>query len=234
MADTPAQAALRAAFNSKLSVIQQTLTSEQQTQAQTNIGGPFLPQSGGKLAGVLEVASQTSGSPSIRLNDTDDDVFQIVVGGETFDTAIRGCALTLRKTNGTNSAVSIKLKSEDSSSALDLTSNGTFNWGGNPIIQQVSSSSSYVRFSNGLQIVYQKVRITLNGSAEVGFNFGFPVPFSEIPVVVTNLSIGNRASVIGGAEAPTTTGVGGFYTYYNKPTLKNTGNVHILAFGRWK
>lgn len=38
MSDTTLQAALRAAFNSKLSVIQQTLTPEQQTQARTNIG----------------------------------------------------------------------------------------------------------------------------------------------------------------------------------------------------
>lgn len=38
MADTPAQAALRAAFDSKLSVIPQTLSSSQQTQARTNIG----------------------------------------------------------------------------------------------------------------------------------------------------------------------------------------------------
>lgn len=38
MADTPAQAALRLAFNSKLSVIEQTLTPEQQQQARNNIG----------------------------------------------------------------------------------------------------------------------------------------------------------------------------------------------------
>lgn len=38
MADTPAQAALRAAFSSKLSVIAQTLSAEQQQQARTNIG----------------------------------------------------------------------------------------------------------------------------------------------------------------------------------------------------
>lgn len=53
MADTPAQAALREAFNSKLSVIPQTLSQEKQTQAQTNIGGPFLPLSGGTLTGAL-------------------------------------------------------------------------------------------------------------------------------------------------------------------------------------
>lgn len=38
MADTPAQAALRAAFASKVSVIPQTLTTEQQAQARSNIG----------------------------------------------------------------------------------------------------------------------------------------------------------------------------------------------------
>lgn len=38
MADTPAQAALRAAFSSKLSVIAQTLSSQQQQQARANIG----------------------------------------------------------------------------------------------------------------------------------------------------------------------------------------------------
>jgi hypothetical protein len=38
MADTPAQAALREAFNSKLSVIPQTLSQEKQTQARANIG----------------------------------------------------------------------------------------------------------------------------------------------------------------------------------------------------
>lgn len=53
MADTPAQAALREAFNSKLSVIPQTLSQEQQTQAQTNIGGPFLPLSGGTVSGTI-------------------------------------------------------------------------------------------------------------------------------------------------------------------------------------
>ena len=53
MADTPAQAALRAALNSKLSVIPQTLSQEKQTQAQTNIGGPFLPLSGGSVSGTI-------------------------------------------------------------------------------------------------------------------------------------------------------------------------------------
>lgn len=53
MADTPAQAALREAFNSKLSVIPQTLSQEKQTQAQTNIGGPFLPLSGGTVSGTI-------------------------------------------------------------------------------------------------------------------------------------------------------------------------------------
>lgn len=53
MADTPAQAALRAAFDSKLSVIPQTLSSEQQTQAQTNMGGPFLPLTGGTVSGTI-------------------------------------------------------------------------------------------------------------------------------------------------------------------------------------
>lgn len=38
MADTPEQAALRAAFNIKLSVIAQTLSADQQTQALTNLG----------------------------------------------------------------------------------------------------------------------------------------------------------------------------------------------------
>lgn len=38
MADTPEQAALRAAFNIKLSVIAQTLSDDQQTQALTNLG----------------------------------------------------------------------------------------------------------------------------------------------------------------------------------------------------
>lgn len=53
MADTPAQASLRAAFDSKLSVIPQTLSSEQQTQAQTNMGGPFLPLTGGTVSGTI-------------------------------------------------------------------------------------------------------------------------------------------------------------------------------------
>ena len=53
MADTPAQASLRAAFDSKLSVIPQTLNSGQQTQAQTNMGGPFLPLTGGTVAGTI-------------------------------------------------------------------------------------------------------------------------------------------------------------------------------------
>lgn len=38
MADTSLQAALRAAFDSKLSVIAQTLTEDQQTQALENMG----------------------------------------------------------------------------------------------------------------------------------------------------------------------------------------------------
>lgn len=53
MADTPAQAALREAFNSKLSVIPQTLSQKKQTQAQTNIGGPFLPLAGGTVSGTI-------------------------------------------------------------------------------------------------------------------------------------------------------------------------------------
>lgn len=57
MADTPAQAALREAFNSKLSVIPQTLSQEKQTQAQTNIGGPFLPLSGGTVSGTIAATS---------------------------------------------------------------------------------------------------------------------------------------------------------------------------------
>lgn len=61
MADTPAQAALRAAFDSKLSVIPQTLSSQQQTQAQTNMGGPFLPLTGGTVTGTIN-ATGFSGS----------------------------------------------------------------------------------------------------------------------------------------------------------------------------
>lgn len=57
MADTPAQAALRAAFASKVSVIPQTLTTEQQAQAQINIGGPFLPLSGGTVSGTITATS---------------------------------------------------------------------------------------------------------------------------------------------------------------------------------
>lgn len=53
MAGTPAQAALRAAFDSKLSVIPQTLSSQQKTQAQTNMGGPFLPLKGGTVSGTI-------------------------------------------------------------------------------------------------------------------------------------------------------------------------------------
>lgn len=57
MADTPAQASLRAAFDSKLSVIPQTLSQEKQTQAQTNIGGPFLPLSGGTVSGTISATA---------------------------------------------------------------------------------------------------------------------------------------------------------------------------------
>lgn len=45
---------------SKLRALAETLTAEQQTQAQTNIGGPFLPLSGGTVSGTI-AATRFSG-----------------------------------------------------------------------------------------------------------------------------------------------------------------------------
>lgn len=76
MSDTTLQAALRAAFDSKLSVIAQTLTEDQQTQALENMGvisaleeliteyGGTVPNSGddpstNALQGVTTIAAQS-------------------------------------------------------------------------------------------------------------------------------------------------------------------------------
>lgn len=63
MTYTQIQQALFEAFASKVSINSQTLTEQQQNQAQQNIGGPFLKTSGGSMLGSLILV----GNPSQEL-----------------------------------------------------------------------------------------------------------------------------------------------------------------------
>lgn len=115
MADTPAQASLRAAFDSKLSVIPQTLNSGQQTQAQTNMGGPFLPLSGGTLTGALLL----NADPSQPLGAATKQYVDAAISTGTSG-AVLYTAQTLDASQQTQARANIA-----AGSAADVTSQGT-------------------------------------------------------------------------------------------------------------
>lgn len=163
MSDTTLQAALRAAFNSKISVIPQSLTEEQKTQSQTNIGGPFIPSSGGELTGSINCSS---GWP-IQAGTTDSFVTissgiqnaggaWFAVFGEDFSDSRKG-AFTLASSNSTK--------------ALYGYPDGRLSWEGYPVARVVQKHN-------------QTLTSSANTAVNVSLTLSTPIDPSDYTVTV--------------------------------------------------
>lgn len=158
----------------------QTLEEAQQTQAQTNIGGPFLPSAGGSVTGSIELKrGYVTCTQAGTLNE-------IIIK------ATNGGVLALRTGDSTQAPGSFILQAinGDVINSLEGLSDGRLFWSGHPIERVVASDGEktlsgvnhYIRFASGLQICW-----TNAGYAHPdGRTWVYPVPFSAPPVVVVS------------------------------------------------
>ena len=149
------------ADNYYLSFTAQTLTDEQKEQVVENLAGTFLPLFGGTMTGGISFSPSTE---SIELG------FPYASG--------KGALLTFRNENytGAPGGFDVIARSNGTEKILSGRIDGSLNWGGNPVIQQVYNSGNCIRFSNGIQIVFGSTNISLDGVTIIFWTTHFNPP----------------------------------------------------------
>ena len=210
----------------KVSVNSQVLTSEQKTQAQTNVGGPFLPLAGGSMLGGINVKAKTESDASVYCL-TDGGEIQICAGAKTFETLTKGTALTLRTKATENiedegeTSFSIDVKSASSRYTFIGTSQGNLQWDGKEVERVNAIGENYIRYESGLQICWGTV---IADSA--GKDWAFPVPYKGTNYVAFITPRGTSTNVISVCDPDSNTRL----TVYNSVNY----GVSVVVIGRWK
>lgn len=205
----------------KVSVNSQVLTDEQKTQAQTNVGDPFLPLSGGTVTG------------RILGHNSDDYKMLEITGGDTYSS---GATVRLHRNNDPNSPSAFHISTGNQKFLSGLIT-GSLLWEGKEIerVSQVGkgvdlpdgSSQHYIRFESGLQLVFGTAIV--NGVIEEQKRVNLIVPFISNAIVVASndANIGPDASVCVGWQDTT-----GFSIGTNLAGV--VGHCRWIAIGFWK
>ena len=232
--DTPLQTALRKAFDSKLSLIAQTLTPEQKAQVVKNLDGTFLPLTGGDVSGRIQFSQGSYISP----NSSKWGGLDIGANGDP-SSGDKGASITLRNetAEGVEGFFQLFARNSSNTCAFEGTPSGTLTWNTHKVITDVFNNSAnnndnaVFRLSNGLQIILgaKEVSPTSDRTAVT-----FPMPFKDAPVVIpTAMDTTNRGINPVSRSATGFT----FRTWWassDKTTVVNEyTSLRYIAIGRW-
>lgn len=202
-----------------VSYTKQTLEGAQQAQAQTNIGGPFLPLSGGTMKGTIV---DTIGD-TIKANSSSR---YITLWGGTAYTDGAWLAL-FGNTFGDTRKGGFTLSTTDSTKSLYGYPDGRLQWQAHEVERVTLRGDNYIRFDSGLQICWNEL-LNTNGASVVTY----PVPF--IKVVFPKLTvIYADGSAVWSAQSGQESAAS-FHCYSFCNNVLTQGAVSYLAVGYWK
>lgn len=204
---------------------EQTLEGAQQTQVQTNIGGPFLSLKGGNMtggivttdSGVIRQAKSSNHSLFMGGNGLNDGAYLAVFGKDWVDDRKGGFQLTSCN--------------DDAIYNLIGRPNGTLTWCGKNVVCIYSSNSNLIAFENGYQVMWGGVTIPAGKVGEVVTLFN---PFKDTSYFATATStdaenITNGATVAIVSNTQIKVGYTNFRNEYNEARF-----LMWSAKGYWK
>lgn len=200
-----------------------------------DVAGAYLPLSGGTMTGTITF---TPASNTYLLRRADNNGQFVIVGGDS-GSASSGAKLYLYGSGHGTYPGNFGLQagaSDGTYKILTGKSDGTLTWNGKDIaiVDAVDTTTSgYVRFTNGLQFVWGDINVT----SESGTAVTFEKAFSSAPRMFMNVAFGNAYGYGYAPQAQdrTTTGCtmyigssrGGANPQFG------TGHVNYLAIGPW-
>ena len=205
---------------------EQTLEGAQQTQAQTNIGGPFLPLTGGTITGKL------FSSVADVLSSAMDDSYININGGSTYSA---GAALTLHGKGSSARPGGFALTTNDGNNAASFTcsASGDLLLSGKSVEVVYSSGDTWIRYKNGIQIIFLSVQTDSTGV----YQGTYPVPFSMNPGAMVTQLIDYSGPIlsVSGAYVAITNNPTAFKVYARQESGAGAQIFcNLLAVGYWK
>ena len=206
-----------------LKLIAQSLTPEQKAQVVKNFEGTFLPLEGGILKGDLHFTPTEQTSADIGYSFEDANGSLLALRGKNYS-ASPGAFELFARTDSVNSRSFIGKPT------------GELEWGFKPVetVDTFSmenpmpdgTAQSYIRYKNGLQIVWGGAII--NGAITENKIVNFIVPFTQHMVVVisNDANVGAAHPAVVGWQSNTGFSVG---TLYDGPY----GIAYWIAVGKW-
>ena len=176
--DTPLQTALRKAFDSKLSLIPQTLTPEQKAQVVKNLEGTFLPLLGGALNGPLAVKPDIW--PAIAMLDNSGSLG--LCGGSDGGSESGAKINLYGADNSGRGSLYIQAGRTNEYSRIDMSPDGALTQDGKDIEVVDSKGNKWIRFKSGLQLCWEH---HINYDAKTA-SHNFPVPFARVPITLVD------------------------------------------------
>ena len=127
----------------------------------TGLASGNLPLAGGTMSGTVVHSNSTA----IR-RDVDNDSL-VIEGASAYN---KGAYLQLYGKDSSNSAASFALVAHDGTNNPTLNGypNGTLKWAGKEIERVNASGTNYIRYENGLQIVYARISVSMSGAESTG------------------------------------------------------------------
>ncbi len=200
----------------------------------------YLPLAGGTLTGNLtlsQVLAFSSSSPVVNAGGA--DRYLRLGNGDSSTLYANGASLYLYGASTTGeSQGGFNLQSYDgvNRSTLSGRPGGTLTWNSKNIavVDSVTSTDSgYIRFTNGLQFLWDNINVNSTSGVPVTFQKAF----SAIPRIFTNVAFSSVYGYGFGGQAinRTTTGFDAYIGSSKNGTTQaySTGNLNYLAIGPW-
>ena len=162
--------------------------------SQAYVDTQFLPLTGGKLTGAL---SLKHGGQLNQDQSVSGYGYTVLTSKHSDD--LNSCTLFLANPDSIDKGTMILRYTDESGGKHELAMNGrgdTIHWNTRAIDTIYGSGSNYIRYANGLQIVFDKINIPSGGTRV----YNYPVPFVGWASVVvsqnqkTNINAVNWAS----------------------------------------
>ena len=108
-----------------------------------------------------------------------------------------------------------------------------------------ANSGTYIKFSNGIMITYQRYSIGFEDNGTWGSMYvytitgikNFPASFTNVPTISVTYEVSGRNGWIVTQNEngkPSTTSPGAYQLVRPSSTNMSTGQLHVIAYGKWK
>lgn len=190
--------------------------------SQTYVDTQFLPLSGGNITGALHLKF---GGQLFQSKDPENNYGYTILTSKG-DGALNSCALLLANHDSTEKGSMILRYTDGSGDIHDLYMSGENDeiYWNNRAVETISTfGSNYIRYANGLQIVFARVSIPSSGTVI----YNYPVPFvGEVSVVSSQ----NQTLSINSVDWSATT-----QCQVSSAWKENEANSSpIVIIGRWR